>query len=76
MIVFGEFVLNAVVVFVGCKIFMMASKMAAVNAYIPHLPKMPIIILSVGRVQLQETCSGWVQLLEIDAVWAKPVNVL
>ena len=73
MIVFGEFVLNAVVVFVGCKIFIMASKMAAVNAYIPQ---MPIIILSVGRVQLQETCSGWVQLLEIDAVWAKPVNVL
>ena len=55
MIVFGEFVLNAVVVFVGCKIFMMASKMAAVNAYIPQ---MPITILSVGRVQLQETCSG------------------
>ena len=52
MIVFGEFVLNAVVVFVGCKIFMMASKMAAVNAY---MPQMPIIILSVGRMLLQES---------------------
>ena len=52
MIVFEEFVLNAVVVFVGCKIFMMASKMAAVNAY---MPQMPIIILSVGRMLLQES---------------------